>query len=84
MPYKLLHHSLKMKLQHRLIKNQERSFVFSRLRLLDELCFMDGMQQSWRSYFEIGVKHQLWPVSSVPVTIISVQYLFDVIFSRII
>ena len=82
MPYKLLHHSLKMKLQHRLIKNQERSFVFSRLRLLDELCFMDRMHQSWRSYLEIGVKHQLWPVSLVPAIIISPQCLFDVVFSR--
>lgn len=63
MPYKLLHHTLCVKLQHSLIRNKERFFVLSRLRLLDELCYMDSLYQLWQSYYCIGVQHRFWPVS---------------------
>lgn len=58
-----MHHTLRLKLNHHLIKNKERNFVFSRLRLLDENCYMDRIYQIWQTYFDIGVQHQLWPVS---------------------
>ena len=63
MPYKLLHHTLCLKLQHTLIKNKERLFVLSRLRLFDELCYMETLLKLWQDYYKIGDRHQLWPVS---------------------
>lgn len=62
MPYKLLHHNLCVQLNHQLIKNRERYFVFSRLRLLDELCYMNNLHKLWQTYNELGVQHQLSPV----------------------
>lgn len=62
MPYKLLHHTLCIKIQHNLIRNRERYYVFSRLRLLDELCYMDSLYEMWQNYYHIGVQHQFWPV----------------------
>ena len=63
MPYKLLHHTLCLKLNYKFIRSKERFFVLSRLRLFDELCYMDTLLQVWQDYYEIGDKHQLWPVS---------------------
>ena len=71
MPYKLLHHTLCIKLKHQLIKNKERYFVLSRLGLLDELCYMSDLHQLWRTYYHTGVQYQLWPVSIILLKITS-------------
>ncbi len=84
MPYKLLHHTLGIKLKHHLIKNKERTFVFSRLRSLDELCYMDSIHKLWQTYYHIGVQHQLWPVNIMLLKINSPISTYCVIFHRII
>ena len=63
MPKKLLLHSLRLHLNHPIKKHKEKSFILSRLRLLDEQ-FCIGMDKYlYQSYFDNGSKYKIWPVS---------------------
>jgi hypothetical protein len=63
MPNKLLLHSLRLQLNHRIKKKKEKLFILSRLQLLDQQ-FCIGMDQYlYQSYFADGSHYKIWPVS---------------------
>ncbi|CAF1366004.1 unnamed protein product [Adineta ricciae] len=61
MPKKLLLHSLRLQLNHRIRKKKEKSFILSRLQLLDRQFCIDTDQYLYQSYFVDGSQHKIWP-----------------------
>jgi len=59
---KLLIRTLRLKLQHRLVTQTEQNFAVSRLKVLDRQICIYLYRQMWQSYFDLGSKHQIWPV----------------------
>ena len=63
MPIKLLLRSLRLQLDHRLKRKLECDYVLRRLHLLDEHYCVDRIRHLYQSYWDLGSKDQLWPVS---------------------
>ena len=66
MPKKLLLHSLRLQLNYPLKKRKDKSFILSRLRLLDEQFCLRMDQYLNQSHFDNadGSHDKIWPVSS--------------------
>jgi hypothetical protein len=63
MPRKLLLHSLRLQLNHRLKKKKEQGFMVSRLQIVDQQFCLDQIRHLYQTYFDLGLKSQVWPVS---------------------
>ena len=63
MPQKLLLHSLRLQLNHRLKKKKEQRFILLRLEILDQQFYLDQIRSLYQTYFDLGLQHQMWPVS---------------------
>ena len=63
MPKKLLFHSLRLQLNHPIKKKKERSFILTRLKLLDQQFCLGMDQYLYQSYSAEGSQHKIWPVS---------------------
>ncbi len=63
MPRKLLLHSLRLQLNYPLKKKKEQSFILSRLAIVDQQFCLDQIRSLYQTYFDLGLEHQMWPVS---------------------
>ncbi|CAF4011185.1 unnamed protein product, partial [Adineta steineri] len=61
MPKKLLLHSLRHQLNHRIKKRKEKSFILSRIRLLDQQFCISMDQYLYQSYYADGFHYKIWP-----------------------
>ncbi|CAF4570200.1 unnamed protein product, partial [Rotaria sp. Silwood2] len=55
--------TLRLHLKHLLQTSNERKFVLTRLKLLDEQYCVTLWQDLWQFYFDFGIKHSIWPES---------------------
>jgi len=63
MPRRLLLHSLHLQLNYRLTKKKEQHFILSRLELFDQQFCLDQIRYLYQTYFNLGLQHEMWPVS---------------------
>jgi len=63
MPRKLLLRSLRLQLNYPLKKRKEQRFILSRLQILDQQFCVDQIRWLYQTYFDLGEKFQIWPVS---------------------
>ena len=63
MPRKLLLQSLRIQLNAKLKKKKEQGFILSRLEIFDQQFCLDKIRSLYQTYFDLGLKHQIWPVS---------------------
>ncbi len=63
MPRRLLLHSLHLQLNYRLQKKKEQHFILSRLELFDQQFCLDQIHYLYQTYFNLGLQHEMWPVS---------------------
>nr|ABQ08076.1 hypothetical protein [Adineta vaga]ABQ08081.1 hypothetical protein [Adineta vaga] len=61
MPRKLLLHSLRLQLNHPIKKKKETRFILTRLQLLDHQFCLDRIRYLYQSYYDQGMKFQMWP-----------------------
>lgn len=59
----ILYQILSTALNYKLKKKDEQIFMYEHLELLDHQYCLEMEQQLWQSYFDAGLKYQLWPVS---------------------
>jgi hypothetical protein len=50
-------------LKYQLKENDQQRFIYTRLGLFDQQYCFDIELQLWKSYSEIGLQHQIWPIS---------------------
>ena len=60
---KVLLRSLRLQLNSKLKKTKEQRFILSRLKIFDEQFCLQQIHSLYRTYFDLGSKHQMWPVS---------------------
>jgi len=63
MPQKLLLHSLRLQLNYPLKKKKEQKFILSRLAIIDQQFCLHQIRSLYQTYFDLGLQHQMWPVS---------------------
>jgi len=63
MPRRLLLHSLHLQLNCSLKKKKEQNFLLSRLKIFDQQFCLDQIRYLYQTYFDLGLQHQIWPVS---------------------
>ena len=63
MPQALLLGALRRQLDHPLKTTNEKVFIQARLTLLDLYIYLEITVHLWRTYFDIGCKEHIWPVS---------------------
>jgi hypothetical protein len=63
MPRKLLLRSLRLQLNYPLKKRKQQRFILSRLQILDQQFCFDQIRWLYQTYFDLGDKFQVWPVS---------------------
>jgi hypothetical protein len=59
----ILYQILSTALSYKLKKKDEQTFMYEQLQLLDRQYCLEMEQQLWQSYFDVGLKYQIWPVS---------------------
>lgn len=61
----ILDQMVKQKLNYTLESQNERQFIYQRLRLFDQLYCLEVDLKLQQSYLETGLQEQRWPVRSV-------------------
>lgn len=41
----------------------EKEFIYTRIQLMDQQYCLEVHQQLWKTYFDLGIEKQQWPVS---------------------
>ncbi|CAF1293737.1 unnamed protein product [Adineta ricciae] len=60
-PSSTLFQMLNKRLNYTLNKKIEQRFIYTRLELLDQHCYLDTNLQLWQSYLDIGLPQNQWP-----------------------
>lgn len=68
---RLLFQNLRLRLQKKLNTKRQQHFVYRRLQLLDQQYRLDLYRHLWHTYLTLGSEHQLWPVCSFLIFLIS-------------
>ena len=63
MPRRILLHSLHLQLNCPLKKKKEQRFILARLTIIDQQFCLERLRKLYQTYFDLGLQHQVWPVS---------------------